>query len=113
MIELIIAGRCTGCNACVDVCPTGVFDPGPSGRPLIARVEACQTCFMCELYCTVDALYVAPDCESRVAVDEAVLVASGLLGQYRRDSGWHEWADEPSKSNEHWRMEGVFARARG
>jgi NAD-dependent dihydropyrimidine dehydrogenase PreA subunit len=29
--------------------------------PVIARPEDCQTCFMCELYCRADALYVGPD----------------------------------------------------
>jgi ferredoxin len=28
----------------------------------------CQTCFMCELYCPADALYVAPSCEGPVAL---------------------------------------------
>ncbi|KPL54659.1 hypothetical protein ABB55_22535 [Prosthecomicrobium hirschii] len=111
MIELVVESRCVGCSACVEVCPTGVFDRAADGRPVLARVEDCQTCFMCELYCLADALYVAPDCENRVPVDEAAILASGLLGQYRRDSGWDEWEADPSKSNEHWRMEGVFARA--
>lgn len=111
MIELVVENRCTACSVCVAVCPTGVFDRAPDGRPILARIEDCQTCFMCELYCRADALYVAPDCENRVAVDAAAVLAAGLLGQYRRDSGWDEWADDPTRSNEHWRMEGVFARA--
>jgi len=112
MIEIIVESRCTACSACVQVCPTNVFDLSPSGRPVIARQDDCQTCFMCELYCPVDALFVHPDCEGSVPVDERDLLASGLLGQYRRDSGWGEWARDPRYSNEHWRMEGIFARAR-
>jgi NAD-dependent dihydropyrimidine dehydrogenase PreA subunit len=60
MIELVIASRCIDCDRCVKVCPTNVFDPVPGGHPVIARQRDCQTCFMCEAYCPVDALYVAP-----------------------------------------------------
>jgi len=112
MIELIVSARCTGCNACVTVCPTNVFEPRSAGPPLVARPDACQTCFMCELYCKADALYVGPDCERRGGADEASLLAAGLLGQYRRDSGWDEWEGDPRFANEHWRMEDIFARAR-
>jgi NAD-dependent dihydropyrimidine dehydrogenase PreA subunit len=112
MIDLIVQDRCTGCNACVRVCPTDVFEPSASGPPTIARPDACQTCFLCELYCDADALYVGPDCEAPGPVDEAVLVASGLLGGYRRDSGWGEWAGDPRYANQHWRMDSIFARGR-
>jgi formate hydrogenlyase subunit 6/NADH:ubiquinone oxidoreductase subunit I len=43
---------------------------------------------MCELYCPVDALYVAPEVEPLSHVDEAELIASGVMGSYRRDIGW-------------------------
>jgi NAD-dependent dihydropyrimidine dehydrogenase PreA subunit len=111
VIEAIIADRCTSCRACVDVCPTNVFDTGADGRPVIARQADCQTCFMCELYCKADALYVAPDCDRTVPVDTTALIASGLLGQFRRHSGWDEWQGQ--YPNEHWLMDGVFKRARG
>ncbi len=112
MIELVIAERCVECNLCVKVCPTDVFDSVPGGPPVIARQQDCQTCFMCELYCDADALYVAPDCNRPTPVDEKALLASGLLGRYRRDSGWAEWSGDPRYTNEHWRMEHVFAVAR-
>ena len=112
MIELLIADRCTGCNICVQVCPTNVFAAVPNARPMIAYQADCQTCFMCELYCPADALYVAPDCAAPVVVDEAEIIASGWLGQYRRDSGWGEHRHDPAHANESWRMDEVFARAR-
>ncbi len=112
MIELIVASRCTGCNVCVKVCPTDVFDVSDNGPPRIARPSACQTCFMCELYCDADALYVGPDCAASGAVEEQALLAQGALGRYRRDSGWGAWSSDPDHSNEHWRMELVFALAR-
>jgi NAD-dependent dihydropyrimidine dehydrogenase PreA subunit len=112
MIELVIPERCTDCNACVEICPTNVLTPSLNGPPEIARQEDCQTCFMCELYCREDAIYVAPDCENPTDVDEDKILASGLLGEFRRNHGWDEWATDPRYSNEHWRMESVFLRAR-
>ncbi|MEI5678404.1 MULTISPECIES: 4Fe-4S dicluster domain-containing protein [unclassified Mesorhizobium] len=112
MIELVIAERCTGCNACVEICPTNVLAPSLNGPPEIAHQQDCQTCFMCELYCREDAIYVAPDCENPTDVDKDEIVASGLLGEFRRNHGWDEWAADSRFGNEHWRMESVFLRAR-
>jgi len=109
MIELIVRSRCTDCGDCVRVCPTNVFEVVEE-RAVIARPEDCQTCFLCELYCTADALYVAPNAEERTLVSEAEVLARGLLGEYRRDSGWHEW--QGSHPNLFWRQGEVFARAR-
>ncbi|MBB3810288.1 4Fe-4S dicluster domain-containing protein [Pseudochelatococcus contaminans] len=92
MIELISTERCTGCNICVSICPTNVFDivvsAGTKPPPVIARGADCQTCFMCELYCPEDALYVAPDADASVAVDESALTEAGVLGSYRSMIGW-------------------------
>ena len=60
----------------------------------IARQEDCQTCFMCEAYCPVDALYVAPQGEVSVQVDEQELIASGLLGSWRAEIGWNPGAED-------------------
>ena len=109
MIELIVSDRCTNCGDCVAVCPTNVLDPGQAGPPILARVEDCQTCFMCELHCRADAIYVAPDCDRRISVTADEIVASGHLGQYRKHSGWDEWAQQ--FPNEQWLMETVFRRA--
>lgn len=112
MIELIFTERCTGCSACVAACPSDVLAIGADGKVQIADQAACQTCFMCELYCRSDALYVHPDCEQPVVLEASAILAAGLPGQYRRDSGWDEWAADPRYSNQHWRMEGIFALAR-
>lgn len=88
MIELVSENRCIACNVCVQVCPTNVFDAQPDAPPAISRQEDCQTCFMCELYCPVDALYVAPESARHVEVNEEELVACGALGAYRRILGW-------------------------
>ncbi len=88
MIELISRDRCIKCDACVEACPDNVFDSRPHEIPVIARLEDCQTCFLCELYCPTDALYVSPLRDDRERVDEAALIARGLLGSYRRALGW-------------------------
>lgn len=108
MIALIDESRCIDCGACAEVCPTTVFDADAHGRPVIARQADCQTCFLCELYCPVDALYVAPDCEAPEAV--TLEAARPHMGAFRRDHGWGEWAGKIS--NEHWRMGEIFERAR-
>lgn len=43
---------------------------------------------MCELYCPVDAMYVAPQVEPLAEVDEKSLTEAKLLGSYRRNIGW-------------------------
>jgi len=89
MIELISEERCTGCDICVKVCPTNVFDADEGGGiPTIARQVDCQTCFMCEAYCPADALYVAPESTHSVPVDERQLAEAGRLGEYRVILGW-------------------------
>ena len=110
MIEIVFTDSCTACGTCVAACPTNVFDVSADGKPVIARQADCQTCFMCELYCRADALFVAPDCTQPTPLDAAQIRQSGLVGQFRRDSGWDEWA--ASHHNEHWRMDEVFRMAR-
>ncbi len=88
MIELISQDRCIKCDSCVSACPDNVFDAIPGEIPVIARLDDCQTCYLCELYCPVDALYVSPYRDRREVVEEQALIASGALGSYRRGLGW-------------------------
>ena len=87
MIEVVSETRCTQCNKCVQVCPMNVFTAVKNAPPIIARQADCQTCFMCELYCPVDALYVAPDTERVTHVSEHAVEERGLLGSFR-SVGW-------------------------
>lgn len=92
MIEIVSGTACIACDVCVKVCPTDVFDRGADGIPVIARQSDCQTCFMCEAYCPVDALYVSP-VSSPVGVgsphaDADAVARRGLLGGYREMIGW-------------------------
>ena len=70
------------------VCPTNVFDEVEGAAPIIARKSDCQTCFICEAYCPVDALYVSPNADFSPEVDEAELIATGELGSWRKTIGW-------------------------
>ena len=88
MIELVSDSRCVGCDICVKVCPTNVFEAVSGQAPVIARQEDCQTCFMCELYCPTDALFVAPEADGNVQVSEDELAQRGALGSYRAAIGW-------------------------
>jgi NAD-dependent dihydropyrimidine dehydrogenase PreA subunit len=88
VIELVSDSRCIRCDICVKACPTNVFDAVPDAAPVIARQEDCQTCFMCELYCPVDALFVAPEAEQNRRVDEDNLDGHSVLGSYRAAIGW-------------------------
>jgi NAD-dependent dihydropyrimidine dehydrogenase PreA subunit len=99
MIELVSTSRCIECNICVRVCPTNVFDAVPDAAPTIARQSDCQTCFLCEAYCPVDALFVAADAHQHVDVSETQLVASGVLGSYRRSLGWSSGGDPEALHN--------------
>jgi NAD-dependent dihydropyrimidine dehydrogenase PreA subunit len=93
MIELVSTSRCISCNICVKVCPTNVFDARDNAAPVIARQSDCQTCFLCEAYCPVDALFVSPDAHRHVEVSEEQLAERGDLGSYRRALGWSAGGD--------------------
>ena len=115
MIELISDERCIDCDLCVKVCPTNVFDAVPGDHPVIARQEDCQTCYMCEAYCPVDAMFVAPVSapvpEDSSFLDEEHLIASGLLGKYRRDLGWSKGLRPTAGTDDGWRVFSQFAVA--
>ncbi|AFZ23375.1 ferredoxin [Cylindrospermum stagnale PCC 7417] len=100
MIELVSESRCIKCNICVSVCPTNVFDSVPNAPPTIARQSDCQTCFMCELYCPVDALFVAPETDVLTSVSEAELAKTGLLGSYRENIGWGSKRKSTAKNDQ-------------
>ncbi|ALS23103.1 4Fe-4S ferredoxin [Paenibacillus naphthalenovorans] len=89
MIEVLNEETCISCNICVSVCPTNVFDRKTDGVPAIARVDDCQTCFMCEAYCPVDALYVAPDAEQLTGIRVTDL-PEDIIGEYRKQVFKHD-----------------------
>jgi len=88
MIEIVSAERCVKCDLCVEACPDNVFDAVEGGIPVIARQDDCQTCFLCELFCPTDALYVSPLADALEGRAETELAERGLLGSFRREMGW-------------------------
>ncbi|BBI33351.1 4Fe-4S dicluster domain-containing protein [Cohnella abietis] len=87
MIQIISQERCVGCDWCIKVCPTDVFDK-KDGFPVIARVSDCQTCYMCELYCPTNAMYVSPLIDEEEEIDEQALIENSIIGSYRKEIGW-------------------------
>lgn len=81
-----------------------MLDAAPDGSPVIARLDDCQTCFMCELYCPADAIYVAADQDKAEAVDHAAIIASGKLGSLRRGYRWTAEGSEPGSLDQFWRL---------
>lgn len=87
MIEIVSQGRCIECDICVKVCPANVFDM-TDGAPVIARQDDCQTCYLCEIYCPTDALYVAEQADGPTGITEAEVEERQLFGIYTRALGW-------------------------
>jgi coenzyme F420 hydrogenase subunit beta len=50
--EVVEAGKCVGCAACVTVCPVDVFDYRDE-RPVATRDAACALCVLCADVCPV------------------------------------------------------------
>lgn len=58
---------CNGCGICVDYCPMDVLRMDEkTKRPFIKYLRDCQSCFLCEIDCPVEAIYVTPDRERRI-----------------------------------------------
>lgn len=52
MEQVVEAGKCVGCAACVTVCPVDVFDYADE-RPVNARTDACVRCVLCAEVCPI------------------------------------------------------------
>jgi NAD-dependent dihydropyrimidine dehydrogenase PreA subunit len=103
VIEFINDDTCTNCGKCVEVCPTDVFEPG-TPVPALARVADCTSCMNCELYCPADAIYVSPIREPEQNLDKAAVIASGLLGSYRKAMNW-ENGQPPQGTGDNWGLQ--------
>lgn len=58
-VELIDYQKCSGCLRCWQICPMDVYRV--AGRqPYIAYSRDCMCCYLCELECPEEAVYVDP-----------------------------------------------------
>ncbi len=73
---------------------------------MIARQADCQTCFLCELYCHEDALFVSPFAEQPQGIDVVAARQSGLLGSYRRAVGWTKDSEHLREADRSFRLFG-------
>ena len=66
-IRKIDYSLCNECGICIDVCPLDVIRlDEKTGKPLIKYLRDCQSCFLCEIECPTEAIFVTPDRETRV-----------------------------------------------
>jgi MinD superfamily P-loop ATPase len=59
MIESIDDTKCNRCGKCIKVCPMDVFGT-LSDQLYLAHRTDCMTCFLCEVECLPNAIYVDP-----------------------------------------------------
>ena len=74
-IRKIDTTLCNGCGICVAICPMDVLrlysfttDKGEVKKAYIKYIRDCQSCFLCELECPQDAIYVTPFRERRAVL---------------------------------------------
>lgn len=65
-IQNIDQERCHRCKRCVEICPQDVLRFGLKEKKIhIQYLRDCQSCFLCEIECPQQAIYVTPYRERR------------------------------------------------
>jgi 2-oxoglutarate ferredoxin oxidoreductase subunit delta len=58
MVKILVDGqRCTGCDACIEVCPVAVFEL-KKAKAVPQKPEDCLVCRACEVQCPESAIQV-------------------------------------------------------
>jgi hypothetical protein len=58
----------------------------------------------CELYCPHDAIYVSPLKDPEIDLDKTAIIASGIMGTYRKAMHW-ENSTGPSGTGDNWALQ--------
>jgi adenylylsulfate reductase subunit B len=70
----ITEAACTGCGACVELCPPDVLRLSAAGKAYVAYPDDCEACYICQMACAFRAVDV------RVRLGDEL---QALLGTYR------------------------------
>ncbi|MBW7883640.1 MAG: 4Fe-4S binding protein [Caldilineaceae bacterium] len=54
-LPVISPERCTGCERCVEICPTGALDQ-VQGKAVLLYPDLCTYCTLCEDICPTNAI---------------------------------------------------------
>jgi NAD-dependent dihydropyrimidine dehydrogenase PreA subunit len=52
----VLEEACTGCGACVELCPPDVLRLSEAGKASVAYPDDCEACYLCELACAFRAI---------------------------------------------------------
>ena len=51
------SNKCTGCGACIDICPMGIFEK-EGNKSVVKKPDECIQCRACEVSCPAKAIIV-------------------------------------------------------
>jgi choline dehydrogenase-like flavoprotein len=103
---------CVGTSGVTAAAGPGHWWVAPEHREEAVRQRAIAGEGLAEPYCRADVLSVEPAVERAAPADDAATHAGGLLGVFRRDSGWDQGQGDHRFCNKQWRTEAIFARGR-
>jgi len=84
----ITENLCKGCDICIEFCPTGVFDKSSKLNrrgyylPVVARVEDCTGCLICDLMCPEMAIIIEESKKPKSARPDRIMAANENRKKY-------------------------------
>jgi len=84
----ITENLCKGCDICIEFCPTGVFDKSSKLNrrgyylPVVARVEDCTGCLICDLMCPEMAIIIEESKKPKSARPDRIVAANENRKKY-------------------------------